>query len=263
MGVLNVTPDSFSDGGRFVEPASATAHALSMVEEGALIIDIGGESTRPGAAPVPADEQIRRVVPVIQSLRSQSAVLISIDTTRSSVALAALAVGADIVNDVTGLRGDPGMARVCAEAECGVIVMHMQGEPVSMQRRPQYRDVVAEVREFFARQVAAAAAAGIRREAILLDPGIGFGKTTAHNLELLRHLNLLSRETSRPILLGVSRKSFLGHVLGSDELGDRHWPTVALTSFGREKGVRVFRVHDVLPNVHALRMTEAILSAGG
>jgi dihydropteroate synthase len=263
MGVLNVTPDSFSDGGHFVGVPSAVAHAQSMIEQGAAIIDIGGESTRPGSARVPAAEQIRRVVPVIDSLHRQTETLVSIDTTSALVAQAALAAGADIVNDVSGLRGDPAMARVCAEARCGLVIMHMQGEPASMQLNPEYRDVVAEVAAFFSAQLEAAAAAGICREAVVFDPGLGFGKTVAHNLTLVRHLDFLTRGTNRPVLLGASRKSFLGRVLSSDVLGDRYWPTVALTSFGREKGVRVFRVHDVLPNVHALRMTEAILSAGG
>ena len=236
MGVLNVTPDSFSDGGRFVGVPSAVAHAQSMIEQGAAIIDIGGESTRPGSARVPAAEQIRRVVPVIESLHRQTETLISIDTTSALVAQAALEAGADIVNDVSGLRGDPAMARVCAEARCGLVIMHMQGEPATMQLKPEYRDVVAEVAEFFSAQLEAANGAGICREAVVFDPGLGFGKTVAHNLTLIRQLDVLSRGTNRPLLLGASRKSFLGRVLSSDALGDRHWPTVALTSFGQRKG---------------------------
>ncbi len=262
MGVVNVTPDSFSDGGLFLDHAAAVDHGLKMLAEGADVLDVGGESTRPGAEPVPAAEQIRRVVPVVRALRAQTEALLSVDTASAEVAAAALEAGADVVNDVTALRADAAMARVCAEAGCGVILMHMQGEPRTMQHAPAYADVVAEVRAFFAGRLDHALAAGLAREAIMFDPGIGFGKTVAHNLALLRHLDALSPAPDRPVALGVSRKSFLGRVLGSDAMGDREWPTVALTSLGREKGARLFRVHDVRPNVHALRMTEAILSAG-
>ena len=259
MGVLNVTPDSFSDGGRYLAVEEAVAHGLAMIEAGAAVIDLGGESTRPGAERVPADEQIRRTRPVIEALRRRTDALISIDTTLAAVAAAALEAGADMVNDVSGLRGDPAMAGVCAEAGAGVVLMHMQGEPRTMQVAPVYGDVVAEVRSFFAAQAAQAVAGGIDPAALVFDPGIGFGKTLEHNLELIRAVGALAPAPDRPVLLGVSRKSFLGRVLGSDGLDDRAWATVALTSLGREKGARVFRVHDVPPNVQALRLTEAVL----
>jgi len=261
MGVLNVTPDSFSDGGQFVDAERAVAHSLAMVEAGAALIDLGGESTRPGAEPVPAAEQIRRTRPVIEALRRRSGVLISIDTTLAAVAEAALAAGADIVNDVSGLRGDAEMAGVCARTGAGVVIMHMQGEPRTMQAAPHYDDVVAEVSSFFRWQLAVAEAAGVVREAVVFDPGIGFGKTLEHNLALIRALGTLSPVAGRPVVLGVSRKSFLGRLLGSEDLADRAWPTVALTSLGRELGARVFRVHEVRPNEQALRMTEAVLGA--
>lgn len=261
MGVLNVTPDSFSDGGRYLGVDEAVAHGLAMVEAGAAIIDLGGESTRPGADPVPADEQIRRTRPVIETLRRRTGVVISIDTTLAGVAAAALEAGADIVNDVSGLRGDPAMAGVCAAAGAGVVVMHMQGEPRTMQVAPVYQDVVAEVRSFFAAQAASAVAAGIDPAALVFDPGIGFGKSLEHNLALLRAVGSLAPSPGRPMLLGVSRKSFIGRVLGSEDPADRAWATVALTSLGREKGARVFRVHDVAPNGQALRLTEAVLGA--
>jgi dihydropteroate synthase len=230
-----------------------------MVEAGAAIIDLGGESTRPGAGAVSADEQIRRTRPVIAALRECSDVLISIDTSVAAVAEAALAAGADIVNDVTGLRGDPEMAGLCARTGAGVVVMHMQGEPRTMQAAPQYEDVVREVGQFFAMQMEVALAAGVAAEAVVFDPGIGFGKSLEHNLTLIRELGrILPSGLFRPILLGVSRKSFLGRVLGSDDLADRAWPTVALTALGREKEARLFRVHEVGPNVQALAMTEAV-----
>ena len=309
MGVINVTPDSFSDGGAFLEPGAAVAHGMRLVAEGADILDVGGESTRPGAEAVPAEEQLRRVIPVIEGLRTRSDVLISIDTSNADVAAAAITAGADIINDVTGLRGARGtalsksgklrvmtglgvgsddrlelesdddeleaggadkleacptgrMAKVVADSGAGVVIMHMKGGPRNMQRKPVYDDVVREVREFFAGRLSAALSAGIAREAIVFDPGIGFGKTTAHNLELLRRLDELSPAADRPLLVGVSRKSFIGRVLGSDDAAERDWPTVALTSLAREKGARIIRVHEVLPNVQALRMTEAILDAG-
>lgn len=259
MGILNVTPDSFSDGGSFNLPETAVAHALEMLGHGAGIIDIGGESTRPGAAEVGTAEEIRRVLPVIETLhRLRPEAIISIDTSKSEVAAAALAAGACIVNDVTGLRGDPAMARVVAETGAGLVIMHMLGTPRTMQREPRYHDVVTEVRDFFECQCSAAIRAGIAPEAIVVDPGIGFGKTIAHNLALIRALDRIT-VADRPVLLGVSRKSFIGSLVGSQKIEDRAWPTVALTSFARELGVRLHRVHDVKPNLEALRMTEAIL----
>lgn len=261
MGILNVTPDSFSDGGEHLGVATALAHARQMIAEGAELIDIGGESTRPGAAVVAADEEISRTVPVIAALRAEWDGLISIDTTKASVAQAALAAGADIVNDVSGLLADGEMAAVCAAHGCGVVVMHMQGSPLTMQQSPRYADVVAEVREFFQQRLTALTAAGIDPAALCFDPGIGFGKTLAHNLSLLRALGEIS-VAGHPLLLGVSRKSFIGKILGSAALDAREWPTVALTASARERGVMLHRVHSVKSNVEALRMTEAILGSG-
>lgn len=259
MGILNVTPDSFSDGGEFIDLDAAVAHALEMLDEGAAILDIGGESTRPGAAEVSESDEKARVLPVIEAiLRERPGSLISIDTSKAAVAEAAVAAGAGIINDVTGFCGDPRMIEVAAETGAGVVLMHMQGTPRTMQQSPHYDDVVAEVREFFARQLDAAIAAGIDPNAIVFDPGIGFGKTLEHNLALIRNLDQLVVE-NRPILLGVSRKSFLGKLIESDALESRAWPTVAVTSFARELGVPLHRVHDVRPNLEALRMTEAIL----
>lgn len=258
MGVLNVTPDSFSDGGRFVDPARATAHGLALVAEGADIIDVGGESTRPGAAPVPADEELARVVPVIGRLRAASDVLISIDTSKAVVAAAAVAAGADIINDVTGLAGDADMAATARDSGAGVVLMHMRGTPPTMQEAPAYADVVAEVGQFLRQRFDAAVACGIDPLRMALDPGIGFGKTPAHNHALLRHCDAFALD-GRPVLIGVSRKSFLGPLAGSADPADRFWPAVALTSLCRERGARIFRVHEPRPHREALRMTEAIL----
>lgn len=258
MGILNVTPDSFSDGGTHLRVEAALSHALSMIEEGAELIDVGGESTRPGAKPVSMDEEIARTVPVISALRARWAGLISIDTSKSAVAEAALLAGADIVNDVSGLLADPLMPEVCAKSSCGVVVMHMQGRPETMQSAPRYGDVVAEVREFFGERFATLTSAGIHPQALCFDPGIGFGKTLEHNLELLRRLEDLSVE-GRPLLLGVSRKSMIGKVIGADSLEEREWPTVAITANARAKGVMIHRVHQVRHNLEAMRMTEAIL----
>ncbi len=258
MGILNTTPDSFSDGGLASGPVPAMDHARRMIAEGAEIIDIGGESTRPGAAEVSEQEEIARTIPVIRALRAEWDGWISIDTSKATVAEAALAAGADIVNDVTGLR-DPAMVSVCAASGCGVVAMHMQGQPRTMQLAPSYGDVVREIREFFEERHATLTAAGIHPEALCFDPGIGFGKTVEHNLDLLRSLGHLSVH-HRPLLLGVSRKSFLGKILGENDIGAREWPTVALTTLGREKGVMLHRVHSVKINREALRMTEAILT---
>jgi dihydropteroate synthase len=260
MGILNVTPDSFSDGGRHQEVTTALNHARQMIAEGAAIIDVGGESTRPGAEAVPAAEEIARTVPAISALRAEWDGLISIDTSKSVVAEAALSAGADIVNDVSGLLADPGMAAVCAKFRCGVVVMHMQGNPRSMQIAPSYTNVVLEVREFFMNRLHALTGAGIDPATLCFDPGIGFGKTLEHNLALLRALKELA-PTGHPLLLGVSRKSFLGKILNTDDLSAREWPTVALTAHGREKGIMLHRVHSVRPNVEAIRMTEAILGS--
>ena len=258
MGIINATPDSFSDGGSFLDPQAALAHGLRMVAEGAEILDVGGESTRPGAQGVSADEEIQRVLPVIRALRRESQVLISIDTSKAAVARAALDAGADIINDVTGLRGDPDMSALAASSKAGVVIMHMQGEPRTMQVSPAYDDVVSEVGEFFRQALAGAIASGIDPMCIALDPGIGFGKSPEHNRRLLAELSAFL-PLGRPLLVGVSRKSFLGWLAGSAAMDDRFWPGVALTSLCRERGARILRVHDVKPHTEALRMTEAII----
>lgn len=258
MGIINATPDSFSDGGSFLNPQAALVHGLQMVADGAEILDIGGESTRPGAQSVDANEEIRRVLPVIQALRRESEVLLSIDTSKAAVARAALDAGADIINDVTGLRGDPEMPVLAASSKAGIVIMHMQGEPRTMQVAPTYDDVVHEVGEFFRQSLARSVASGIEPMRIALDPGIGFGKTPEHNRRLLAELSAFL-EFGRPLLVGVSRKSFLGWLAGSSAMDDRFWPGVALTSLCRERGARILRVHDVKPHTEALRMTEAIL----
>ena len=255
MGVLNVTPDSFSDGGRYFNPADAVAHALQMENDGAGILDIGGESTRPGATAVNPEEELRRILPVVRAVREQTQCLISIDTMKAAVAAAAMDAGADIINDISGLRADPDMAAVAAHTGAGVVLMHMQGTPQTMQHQPAYEDVIREIQDSLRRSMEIAVAAGVAPAAIALDPGIGFGKTLEHNLAILRNLDAFSLD-SRPVLLGVSRKSFISRITGSP---DRKWPTLALTSYARGKGVRILRVHDVKENVQALRMTEAIL----
>ena len=260
MGVVNVTPDSFSDGGRFHDPGRAVEHALAMIAEGADILDIGGESTRPNAEPVAEAEELRRVLPVIRAIRSQSPVLLSIDTMKAAVARAALDAAVDIINDVTGLRGDAAMVRLAAESDCGLVAMHMIGTPQTMQAEPRYENVVTEVRDYLEERLRILTAAGIAPERIVLDPGFGFGKTLDHNLDLLRALPQLSR-AGRPLLIGVSRKSMIARVLGSADMADRHWPTVALTAYAREHGARIIRVHDVKPNHEALRMMEAIVGS--
>ena len=259
MGIVNVTPDSFSDGGRFLDTGRAVEHALKLISEGADILDIGGESTRPGAEPVEAAEELRRVLPVIRAVRSETKTLISIDTMKASVARAAVEAGADIINDVTGLRGDPAMLRAATECDAGLVIMHMIGTPQTMQKLPQYDDVVREVQTYFEARLHSLENAGISPERIVLDPGFGFGKTLEHNISLMRSLPELSVD-ERPLLVGVSRKSIIGRLLEAEDLEDRDWPTVALTAHARELGARVVRVHDVKPNVHAMRMTEAILA---
>ncbi len=258
MGVVNVTTDSFSDGGQFGDVESAVARARRLAEEGAEIIDIGGESTRPGAAPVAEAEELHRVLPVIERLRGDPRFVISIDTRKPAVARAAMECGAAIVNDVTGLR-DPAMREVVRATGAGAIAMHMQGEPQTMQHAPHYDDVTADIREFFRQSFDASVACRIDPMCLAFDPGIGFGKTVEHNLALIRNLESM-RVAGRPLVLGISRKSFIGKVLGSPALEDREWPTVALTSYGRARGASVFRVHEARPNLHALRMTEAILA---
>ena len=257
MGVLNVTPDSFSDGGEFLDPAQAVTHALRMEGEGAEIIDVGGESTRPGAEAVEPEEELSRVVPVIRALRARSQIVISIDTSKAVVAREAVSEGADIINDVTALLGDSLMPEVAARSGAGVVLMHMQGEPRTMQENPHYDDVVAEVIEFLRQRVSAAIGYGMAAERIAIDPGIGFGKKPEHNLALLSAIDRFAR-LGRPVLVGVSRKSFLRWLADAASTAERFWPGVALTSFCREKGARIFRVHEPKPHCDALRMTEAI-----
>jgi dihydropteroate synthase len=259
MGVLNVTPDSFSDGGRWGNTEGAVSAGLAMVAEGADILDVGGESSRPGAAPVSLEEELRRVLPVLESLAARSSAILSIDTSKPEVAREALRCGASVVNDITGLR-QPAMRRVVRETGAGAIAMHMQGSPATMQHAPVYTDVVSEVGAYLGESLRLCVEEGIAPEQIMLDPGIGFGKTAQHNLLVLKNLESL-RDLGRPLALGVSRKSFLGALTGSTALEDRAWPTVALTSFARSQGVVLIRVHDVRQNVEALRMTEAILEA--
>ena len=258
MGILNVTPDSFSDGGSHFGIEAAMIHAREMIAQGVDIIDVGGESTRPGSLPVPADEEIKRTAPVIRALRAEWDGLISIDTSKAAVAKAAIESGADIVNDVSGLRADPQMADLCATSRCGLVVMHMQGTPQNMQVSPHYNDVVQEVADFFKERMASLTARGIAPENICVDPGIGFGKTLDQNIALLRALNKIA-PAGRPLLLGVSRKSCIAGMLESTDIKERDWPTVAITSWARQQGTMLHRVHEVRPNLQALRMTEAIM----
>jgi dihydropteroate synthase len=259
MGVLNVTPDSFSDGGRFFQTEQALAQARKMIAAGANIIDIGGESTRPGADPVDVAEEKRRVIPVIKELAGEG--LISIDTSKAEVAAEALDAGAKIVNDVTGGRGDEAIWPLLAERGAGFIIMHMQGTPRTMQHAPFYRDVVAEVFDFFRQQYACALKFGIDPMTLAFDPGIGFGKTLEHNLSLLKNLPRLHLH-DRPLVIGVSRKSFLGKISGHNgSIRHRLLTTVAFTSLLRMNGAHVLRVHDVEENVEALRVADALRSA--
>jgi dihydropteroate synthase len=255
MGILNITPDSFSDGGVFFDRAQALAHAERMVAEGADILDVGGESTRPGAQAVPVEEELERVVPVIEALRARVPVPISIDTSKPEVMRAAVAAGAGLINDVRALRAEGAPAAAAALA-VPVCLMHMQGEPRSMQDNPQYGDVVAEVRDFLAQRIAAAEAAGIARHRIVIDPGFGFGKTVAHNLQLLRGLDSFA-QLGVPVLAGLSRKSLIGKLLDLP-VERRVSASVALALLAVQNGARIVRVHDVGPTIEAIRMWEAV-----
>ncbi len=257
MGVVNVTPDSFSDGGQFLDVDAAVDQALRLESEGAEILDIGGESTRPNAEPVTEAEEIRRVVPVIQRLASRARAAISIDTQKPGVAEAALDAGASIVNDIAANREDDAMWRLVARTDAGYVAMHMQGVPQTMQASPHYEDVLAEVETFFQDRLARLAAAGVSPEQVALDPGIGFGKALEHNLALLGGLFRFTKIT-RPILIGASRKSFMGKLL-EIETGDRLPASLACACRATEAGVQIVRVHDVAATVQAVRMTEAIL----
>ena len=259
MGILNTTPDSFSDGGEHIELADCVDAGLGMEADGAAIIDIGGESTRPGAPAVSEVEETQRTVPVIRALREKTEVLISIDTSKASVARAALEAGADIVNDVTGLTGDSEMLAVCANSTCGIVVMHMQGNPRTMQQSPSYENgVVNELKEFFAERLETLAQAGIEPERICFDPGIGFGKTVEQNLALIRSLPDLQKELGRPFLLGVSRKSIIGALTGIENPSDRDSATAVMTAMSLKQGIMLHRVHDVEINAQALRIANAM-----
>ena len=257
MGIVNVTPDSFSDGGHFARTDDAVAHALRLSDEGTDILDIGGESTRPGAAAVTVEDELRRVIPVIEKLAGKTAAALSIDTSKAAVARAAAAAGAEIINDVTALQGDDDMPRVAAESGCAVVLMHMQGTPRTMQLNPHYDDVVAEVAGHLAQRVAAARAAGTGPERIAIDPGIGFGKTVEHNMQLITGLGRFAA-LGHPVLLGASRKSFLATLAHCADVEDRDLPTAVLTALGYGFGARLFRVHAVHPNLQALRLAEAL-----
>jgi dihydropteroate synthase len=258
MGVLNVTPDSFSDGGVHLDPEDAVAAARRMVEEGAGIVDVGGESTRPGAEPVSLDEELRRVVPVLEQLEG---IKTSIDTTKAEVARRALALGAEFVNDVTALRGDADLAGVVADADAYVCLMHMQGVPRTMQTQPRYDDVVTEVKAFLAERLEFAIASGVSEDRICLDPGIGFGKTVEQNFELIRRLDVLL-ELGRPLVVGVSRKSTLGRILGDSEAKTGPLSaSVAAAVTAYERGATILRVHDVREHVEALTVARAVVGA--
>ena len=258
MGIVNITPDSFFDGGRFLDAPAAVAHALRLIEQGAEIIDIGGESTRPGASPVSESEELRRVMPVIEQLAGHVKVPISIDTFKPGVARAALAAGASLVNDVAASRDDTALWEIVAEARAGYVCKHMQGTPQTMQVKPAYTDVVGEVGAFFSERMRRLSDCGVEREHVILDPGIGFGKTVEHNLQLLgaaRHFT----ELERPVLIGVSRKFFIGTMLGV-ELSARLPAALACACAAVAAGIQIIRVHDVAETVQAIRMTEAILA---
>jgi dihydropteroate synthase len=259
MGVVNVTPDSFSDGGMFVDPAAAAAHARRLVAEGAAVVDVGGESTRPGSLGISLDEELRRVVPVFELLEGR--VPLSVDTSKAGVARRALELGAVMVNDITALRGDPELAGVVIDGGACVCLMHMLGEPRTMQRAPRYEDVVSEVAAFLEERLASAVAAGIPEERVCLDPGIGFGKTTRHNLELLAGLEAIVA-LGRPVLLGISRKRFLARVLGDEQsITSPLSASVAAAVFAYERGASIFRVHDVREHVQALTAARALVAA--
>jgi len=259
MGVLNATPDSFSDGGQFTSLDVALRHAMLMVDEGADIIDIGGESTRPGAAEVSAEDEIQRVVPVIEAIREQSDICISIDTSKPEVMRAAVMAGADFVNDVNGLRNE-GAIETCAELDVPVCIMHMQGKPRGMQNNPEYRDVVGEVVDFLKQRIDLCLASGVKSEYITIDPGFGFGKSLQHNMQLLQQLDKLKR-LGYPIMLGLSRKSLFGEILNAP-VDERLHASVAAVVLGWTKGAQIFRVHDIKPTADALRVCSAMQDMG-
>ena len=255
MGVLNVTPDSFSDGGRYFDSKAALRRGVEMIEQGADLLDIGGESTRPGSNPVTAEEEWRRIGPVVRGLSGRADVPLSVDTMKPDVARRAIEAGASIVNDVSGMR-DPAMVRLVAEGQAGAVVMHMFGNPKTMQEHPTYADVVKEVRSFMASRIRALKTAGVAADAIAIDPGVGFGKTPEHNLDLLQHLDRLVA-MGQPVVVGVSRKSFIERLAGGGT-GDRLPGSIAAATFAVGKGVHVVRVHDVLETVRAMRVADAL-----
>ena len=257
MGIVNVTPDSFSDGGEFLDPERAIAHGRELADEGADILDVGGESTRPGARAVDAAEELGRVVPVVEAL-AKDGPKVSIDTSKTEVARAALDAGASMVNDVTALRADPDLAALCAERDCEVVLMHMLGDPRTMQENPVYHDVVDDIKVFLAERIEFATVAGIHRERIWIDPGIGFGKTVDHNLELHRRLGEFA-ELGRPVAFGSSRKSFIGKLTGAG-VDQRLGGTIASNVMAYANGARMLRVHDVAPMQEALTVADAILT---
>ncbi|MDQ1432807.1 MAG: dihydropteroate synthase [Actinomycetota bacterium] len=257
MGIVNVTPDSFSDGGRFLDPGAAVAHGLELVAAGADLLDVGGESTRPGAEPVAQGEELRRVVPVIARLAAEAGVPVSVDTSKSAVAVAALEVGAVVVNDVAAATGDPDMLPAVASAGAGLVLMHMQGNPRTMQDAPMYADVVIDVGDFLVERVARARDAGIGAGSLAVDPGFGFGKTAAHNLALLARLDELVARVDVPVLVGTSRKSFIGAVLG-DSTHARDDGTLATVVWAVERGARVVRVHDAGATADALQLLDVM-----
>lgn len=261
MGVVNVTPDSFSDGGRYLDPGAAVEHGLELAAAGADVLDVGGESTRPGAEPVEAGEEARRVVPVIRRLAAEAKVPVSVDTTKAAVAAAALEAGASIVNDVSAGRFDEAMLPLVAVAGAGYVAMHMQGTPATMQREPRYGDVVAEVGEFLVGRLAAAEEAGIARERLWADPGIGFGKTAAHNFELLARLPELVATVGVPVVVGTSRKVFIGAALGGLPVDEREEGTLATVVWALDRGASMVRVHDVRPAVEVARLLAALRTA--
>lgn len=258
MGILNVTPDSFSDGGRHNTPKEAIERALEMIDEGADLIDVGGESTRPGAEPVPLEEELRRVIPVVEALASKG-VYVSVDTMKPDVAWRALQAGADIINDVNGLR-NPDMLSACADSKGGVCIMHMKGEPRTMQQAPKYENVVKEVHDFLLAQAEAAVNAGIPKDKVWIDPGIGFGKTIEHNLTLLKNLSALVA-TGYPVLIGVSRKSFIGKLLGNLPPEDRLEGTLAVQAWAQIQGAKIIRAHDITQARRVIDMVSAMRRA--
>jgi dihydropteroate synthase len=255
--LLNVTPDSFSDGGAYAEADSAVAAGLRMVDEGATFVDVGGESSRPGAAPVPADEELRRVMPVVTALAPKLPGRISVDTYKADIAARALEAGAYMINDISALRMDPAMVDVVRDADCPLILMHMQGEPRSMQKEPHYDDVVAEVYAFFVERLNWAVDHGLREENLLVDPGIGFGKSVEHNLEILRNLGTF-RSLGRPLVVGTSRKRFLGEIAGVQDPAERDRATAATTVLAAREGAHILRVHRVAVNAEAARVARAV-----